>query len=260
MDLGLREKVVMVVGASRGIGRSVALSAAGEGAHLAIGARSAEDLNETVDAIKACGSRVVSAAGDMAERAEVDRLVAAATDQLGGVDAVVTCVGSTPLGRFDSIGVDVWQLAFATKFLPTVHAVRAATPALRARGGAVVAVAGNSSHAPDPLLTTSVVMNSALVGLVGALARELAPAGISVNAVSPGPVDTERLQGLIAARADAGGLSNDEARASIERAIPSGQIAQPADVAPVVVALLSPLWRHLTGENVVVDGAQSWAC
>ncbi len=261
MDLGLQGKVVLVTGASRGIGRAVAVAAAGEGADLAIAARTPDDLDETASAVEATGSRVVAVAGDMTDPAELERLVVAATDRLGGIDAAVTCVGSTPLGRFGSLEADTWALAFGTKFMATVHAIRAVTPALRARGGgSVLAVAGNSSHAPDPLLATSVVMNSALVGLVGVLARDLAADGISVNAVSPGPVDTARFAGLTAARADADGSSHEQARRAIERGIPTGRVAQPAEVASVVVSLLSPKWRHLTGENIVIDGAQSWAC
>jgi len=261
MELGLEGKVVLVTGASRGIGRAVAMAAAGEGADVALGARSPGDLAETASAVEALGCRAVPVAGDMADPVEVGRLVAAATDRLGGIDAVVTCVGSTPLGRFAALEPDTWGLAFTTKFMATIHAIRAATPALRSRGGgSVVVIAGNSSHAPDPLLATSVVMNSALVGLVGVLARDLAADEISVNAVSPGPVDTARLAGLTAARAEADGSSLEAARRAIEEGIPTGRVAQPAEIASVVVSLLSPRWRHLTGENIVMDGAQSWSC
>jgi len=261
MDLGLKGKVVLVTGASRGIGRAVAVASASEGADVAIGARSPDDLADTASAVEALGCRAVAVAGDMADPAEVERLVSAATDRLGGIDALVTCVGSTPLGHFATLAPETWGLAFTTKFMSTVHAIRAVTSALRSRGGgSVVAVAGNSSHAPDPLLATSVVMNSALVGLVGVLARDLAADNISVNAVSPGPVDTPRLTGLTAARAEADGIPLEAARHAIEAAIPTGRVAQPAEIASVVVSLLSPQWRQLTGENIVMDGAQSWSC
>ena len=260
MNLGLQGRTVVVTGASRGIGRAVALAAADEGANLALGARTASDLDRVAEEASDRGVRTTVEYGDLTDASAVDRLIHRAREEFGAVHGLVTCVGSTPLGSFSSLTDEVWVSAVTTKFLATLRAVRAAIPALRAGGGgSVVMLAGNSSHAPDPTLVTSAAMNSALVGVMGALAREMAPLGIAVNCVSPGPVATGRFDALLAAQARDTGMDEDAVRHQIVSNIPRGVIAQPSEVASVVACLLSPRWAHVTGENVVVDGAQTWA-
>jgi 3-oxoacyl-[acyl-carrier protein] reductase len=259
VNLGLNGRTVIVTGASRGIGRAVALTAAEEGANLALGARGAADLDRVAQEASRLGASVTVEYGDLSDEAIVGKLIHRAREEFGAVHGLVTCVGATPLGTFSTLTDEVWVSAVTMKFLATLRAVRAVIPALRASGGgSVVMLAGNSSHAPDPRLITSVAMNSALVGAMGALARELAPLGIAVNCVSPGPVATGRFDALLAAQARDSAMDATAARQEIISTIPRGVVAQPAEVASVVTCLLSPRWVHVTGENVVVDGAQTW--
>jgi len=259
MNLGLSGKVVMITGASRGIGRACALLLAEEGAHLALGARHADDLAQVAKDARVLGVQVVTEASDMVKQDNVDRLAERAVGELGGLHGLVSCVGSTPLGDFDALDDALWQAAFEMKFLASVRALRATTRHFRSAGsGSAVVVAGNSTHVPDPLMATSSVINGALVRMVGAFARQVAGVGISVNCVSPGPVTTQRFDGLVEAHAAASGLDTKAARLQVQGQIPRGRAARPDEVAVVVVSLLSPLFSHVNGENVLVDGAQGW--
>ena len=176
----------------------------------------------------------------------------------GRLDGLVCCVGSTPLGDFAAVTDDQWRQAFEMKMLATIRAIRAARPHLAASGdGRVVVITGNASRTRFPFLLTSTVMNAGLESLVSSLAKQLARDGIAVNAVSPGPVDTRRYEGLVEAVAVHTGLDRSAARRHIEASIPTGRVNQPEDVARLVAYLVSPSAASVTGTTYVIDGGQS---
>lgn len=260
MDLGLKGRTVVVTGASAGIGQATSLALAAEGCRLAAGARNGERLEALAADVRDQGGEVVTVTGDLTEQARVQHLVDAARDTFGGVDALVTCVGSTPVGDFDDLTDDVWQQAFTMKFLATVRAVRAALPALRAAdGGRVVVVGGNTAQEPTPWMATSGAMNAALGNLVATLARQYGPDGVGAVCVNPGPVRTARYDGMHGTVMRRESLDAEAAARHIVAAIPDGRIAEPAEIGALIAWLASPRAAHLTGTTVVADGGQSWA-
>ena len=258
MDLGLDGRVVAIAGAGVGIGRAVALEVARGGAKVVMGARDREALHEVSDAVRTLGGRAAPVVGDLATDRGVKGLVRVAVDTFGKLDGLVCCVGSTPLGDFGAVTDDQWRLAFEMKVLATIKAIRAARPHLATSGaGRVVVITGNASRARFPYLLTSTVMNSGLESLVSSLAVQLAEDRIAINAVSPGPVDTRRFEGLVDAVAVHMGLDPSSARRHIEASIPTGCINEPEDVARLVTYLVSPSAKAVTGATYVIDGGQS---
>ena len=258
MDLGLDGRVVAVAGAGIGIGRAVALEVVRGGAAVVVGARDREALLEVTGAVRALGGQAGAVVGDLATDRGVNELARAAVETFGRLDGLVCCVGSTPLGDFSAVTDDQWQQAFEMKMLATIRAIRAARPHLALSGdGRVVVITGNASRVRFPFLLTSTVMNSGLESLVSSLAGQLAGDGIAINAVSPGPVDTRRYEGLVEAVAVHADLDPSSARRSIEASIPTGRINQPGEVARLVAYLVSPAAASVTGATYVIDGGQS---
>ena len=144
------------------------------------------------------------------------------------------------------------------KVLATIRAIRVARPHLAATGaGRVVVVTGNASRTRLPYLLTSTVMNAGLEALVSSLARQFSADGIAINAVSPGPVNTRRYEGLVEAVAVHTGLDSPSARRHIEASIPAGRITEPEEVARLVAYLVAPSAAPVTGSTYIIDGGQS---
>ncbi len=259
MDLGLEGRVALVGGASRGIGKAVALGLAREGARVAICARGEETLEEAAAEIRAAtGAEVLPVTCDMADAGDIRRFVAATADAFGRLDVVVNNAGGPPPGPFDAHDEAAWQHALNQNFLSVARTVREALPHLRAAGGGrIVNVTSVAAKEPIPGLVLSNAARLAVVGLAKTLSRELGPDGITVNNICPGLTLTDRMRELHGTRARAEGRSLDEALAEEARRIPLRRLAQPEDVAALVVFLASGPARHITGTTIQVDGGST---
>ena len=179
-------------------------------------------------------------------------------ETFGRLDGLVCCVGSTPLGDFSVVNDHDWRQAFEMKVLATIRAIRVARPHLAATGaGRVVAVTGNASRTRLPYLLTSTIMNAGLKALVSSLSRQFSADGIAINAVSPGPVNTRRYEGLVEAVAVHTGLDSPSAWRHIEASIPAGRITEPEEVVRLVAYLVAPSAAPVTGSTYIIDGGQS---
>lgn len=258
MDLMLTGKNVLITGGSKGIGKACALSFAEEGANVAIAARTQSTLDEAAAEIDAAGSgSVTTLSGDMTKWEDASRVVEEAISALGSIDVLVTCAGSSPGGLIEELTEEDWDSSLNLKFMGYVRAMKAVLPHMRARGfGSVVLVVGNDGVKPTFWETTAGAANAAGINVASSMAEQYGKHGIRVNTVNPGPVDTERWDGLEKAMARDMGITQEQAHHFAISSIPLGRIARPDEIADLVVFLASERASFINGAHVVIDGAQ----
>ena len=247
MDLGLRDKVAIVTGGSRGIGRSIALAFADEGCRVAICARGEEALRQTEAELRERGVDALGIVADVSQASDVERLVAETVERFGRLDALVNNAGTRAREDTD----DVWDATYSSNLQAAVRATRAAVPHLRDSGaGSIVHIAsiyGRESGGP----ASYNAIKSAMISHAKAMALELAPE-IRVNSVAPGSVAFPGGSWGRRLEEDPEGM-----RRFIAENLPMGRFGTPEEIANVVVFLCSPQASWITGACINVDGGQS---
>jgi 3-oxoacyl-[acyl-carrier protein] reductase len=258
MDLGLRGKVALVTGGSKGIGKAVTRGLAAEGAKVAICARERGALEKTAAEIAAeTGSPVFTVAGDLTKPGDVQAIVDKTVAHFGRIDVLVNNAGAAPGGLLLDLSEDDWQQALQLKFMGYVRCMKAVMPhMLKQGGGRIVNVVGNDGVKPIGIELTPSAANAADLAVTVALAEQYGRNGICINAVNPGPVATERWEGLVAGIARARGITDAEAQHRAERSIPLGRICTPEEVANVVVFVASDRASFMNGALITLDGGQ----
>ncbi|MFI1564254.1 oxidoreductase [Streptomyces sp. NPDC020490] len=258
MDLHLTDKVVVVTGASRGIGLAIARAFAHEGARVIAGARRP---GPELDALHASHG-LVPVAGDLSRTEGVDALVATALDRFGRIDVLVNNVGQVVprLGGFLSVTDEEWLTTLNINLLSAVRATRAALPALLETGGTIVTISSVNAFLPDPGVIDYTASKAALTNFSKALSKEVAAKGVRVNTIAPGPVTTDIWVGeggIGDTLANALGVDRDTAvQQAVEGigGIATGRFTRPDEVADLALMLASDRSGNITGADFTIDG------
>ncbi|ANS64320.1 dehydrogenase [Streptomyces lincolnensis] len=245
MDLGLKDRVYVVTGATRGLGNAVARELVADGAKVVITGR---EEKRVADAAGALGPNAVGVAADNADPEAAAGLIAAAREHFGTFDGVLVSVGGPAPGFVADNTDEQWRSAFESVFLGAVRLARAAAAELEA-GGVIGFVLSASVHEPIPGLTISNGLRPGLAGFAKSLADELGPRGIRVVGLLPSRIDTDRVRELDQMAADP-----EAARIAQESRIPLRRYGTPEEFGRVGAFLLSPAASYLTGVMVPVDG------
>ena len=254
-ESGQTRRAAVVMAATQGLGRGSAEALARDGYDLLICARSAEAVDAAAGELAAAGTRVEGMTADVSKPGDLDAVFARADECFGRLDALVANAGGPPPGSFLDATDDLWERAFQLTLMSAVRAMRQAVPRMRRNGfGRIVVIGSSSVKQPIDGLVLSNAFRPALVGTVKTLAREVAPDGITVNIVSPGRVDTERVRSLDRSRAERTGQSYEDVRAASEASIPAGHYGSPDDVGALVAFLCSERAGYITGQSILVDG------
>lgn len=247
MDLGLKDRVYVITGATRGLGFATAEALVADGAKVVVTGRTDEAATEAAAQLGA-GS-AVGIGADNAAPETAERLVETAKTRFGRFDGVLISVGGPPAGvPADSLTDDQWRSAFETVFLGAVRLARTAVGEL-GEGGAIAFVLSGSVHEPIPGLTLSNGLRPGLAGFAKTLANEAGPLGIRVLGLLPGRIATERLQYLDSLSGD-----GDAARERNEATIPLRRYGTPQEFGRTAAFALSPAASYLTGVMLPVDG------
>ncbi|MEX0273945.1 MAG: SDR family oxidoreductase [Flavobacteriaceae bacterium] len=247
MDLGLKDKVALVLASSKGLGKQVAKELAAEGAHVAICGTNQGTLWETKAEIEqATNSEILAVPCDLTKKEDRENLVSVVKGRLGKVDILVTNMGGPPPGPFESYGLEDWEELFNFLFLSAVDIIKQTIADMKANGfGRILLITSIASKQPVDNLISSNSMRAGLVGFMKSLSNEYAPHGITVNNILPGFTRTERLDELFA---------NSPNLKESKRYIPMKRFGTPEEFSAVVTFLASERASYVTGVSIPVDG------
>ena len=250
----LSGKVAIVTGASRGIGRAIAVRLAKDGAKTVLCARSAGDLEAAVKEIESAGGTAASMALDLRLPESPAQLGDFAVRHFGGIDIVVNNVGATKRDDFLKLTDDDWLDGFALKFFGAVRLTRAAWPHLKASRGSVINISGAGGRTPGAEFAIGGSVNAAMQSFTKAMAELGIADGVQVNVINPGSIRTARLQKRLAALAAERGTDLAAAERQMIAATKTTRIGEPEDIAALVAFIAGPEGRFLQGSMIDMDG------
>ncbi|HUU27437.1 MAG TPA: SDR family oxidoreductase [archaeon] len=256
MDLGLKDKVAVVCGASRGLGYASAWELANEGARVVICAREPRALLEAAQRIaRETGSAVKAVPADVSQPDAGRKVVGQALESFGALNILVNNAGGPPPGLFEVHDDQAWLRAFELNLMSAVRFIRTAIEPMRASGGGkIVNITSLAVKQPIDGLILSNSVRAGVVGLAKTLSNELAKDRILVNNVCPGFIETDRSVSLLKNRAAKEGKTYEEILEALNAGIPLGRMGEPRELAALVAFLCSERASYITGATIQVDG------
>ncbi len=253
-ELRLTGKSALITGASRNIGRAIALAFAAEGADLVLNTRvNGEELDAVAADCRKAGVRVVQALGDIGDAAAVDAMVAQGLAELGAIDVVVCNAAIRPHKAITETSLEDWHRVMAVDLHSAFYLARAVVPAMKTRRrGSIIALGGQSAITGRPNTAAVTAAKSGLLGLIRALAAELGPFGIRANMVVPGLIDTERRY----AEWYPEFKQTPPGDPAQLKEIPLRRLGRPEDIAEACVFLASDASSYVTGDTIRVMGGR----
>jgi 3-hydroxybutyrate dehydrogenase len=253
--LSLSGRRAVVTGASKGIGRSIALALAGAGADIVVTARNLPDLETVAAEIEALGRRSLALSCDITDPDGVQRMAAAALEGLGGVDILVNNAGSAQSHKFLTHPDALWHQMIAVNLTSVYYVCKTFAPAMvQQRWGRIINIASIASKIGGRYIAAYTAAKHGVLGLTRALALEFVQDGVTVNAVCPGYVDTPLTNANIANIAQRTGMTEAQARETLAKVSPQKRLIEPDEVATVALFLAQDNSRGITGQAINVDG------
>src|SRR3954467_15817445 len=256
MELGLKGKVALVTGASRGIGQGIALSLAEEGCDLLITGRDEAALQGVAATIKGKGRKAAISVLDLRTEGAEKPLVEAARREFGRLDILVNNAGATQRGDFFKLSDADWADGFALKFFAHVRLTREAWPMLKAQHGSLVTIAGIGGKEPEAAFTIGSSVNAACVAFTKAMADIGKNEGVQVNSINPGRVETERLWRRLRLTGKNTGRDEAAVREEYRKDFNISPFGTVEDLGSFIAFLFSPRGRWLHGASIDIDGRQ----
>jgi 3-oxoacyl-[acyl-carrier protein] reductase len=256
MHMGLEDRVAIIGGSSRGLGKACALALAREGVKVTICARNEGSLQQTAAEIrKEYGTEVLAVVSDLMKYEDIRRLVGETKSAFGRIDILVNNTGGPPPGGVFHHDDEAWEAAFQRLLMYVVRICREVVPYMKEQGwGRIINNTSFTVKEPADRLILSNVFRVGVISIAKTLSRELAKYNITVNNVCPGTFDTERIQQLLEERAEASGKTFNAVRDELIESIPLGRMQKPEELADLVVFLASERASGITGTTIQVDG------
>lgn len=254
MKFSLKDKIAVVTGGSRGIGRSIAFAFSRFGARVVITSRKADDLEAAAKEIKAAGGEVLAIPAHLGKREEIDRVVKTVTDEYGRIDILVNNAGASPaMGSVLDCDERLWDTIMNLNMKGLYFMSQAAARIMKNQGGGkIINISSVNGFKPEPFVNVYSISKAGVRMITKAFAAELAPYNIQVNTIAPGPVSTKMMD------SHWWNLSPEEAEKAKEalgKALPMQRIGCPDDIAGAAVYLASEASAYTTGTEIVIDGA-----
>jgi NAD(P)-dependent dehydrogenase (short-subunit alcohol dehydrogenase family) len=247
-------KVSVVTGASRGIGRAIALRLAAEGSRVVLSSRTQADLDSAADEIERKGGQAAVLAQDLREPQAGAQLAQFAINRFGRIDVVVNNAGATKRGEFTELTQADFADGFALKYFGAVNLTRAAWPHLKTSSGSVIFISGAGGRTPGAQFAIGGSVNAALLSLTKALADLGIRDGVQVNAINPGAIRTDRYSARMQTLAKQRGISIEQAEAEFVKEARTVRIGEPEEIAALVAFIAGPEGRFLQGSLIDIDG------
>ena len=258
MDFGIKGKIALVAAASRGLGRGCADQLAAEHCRVAICSRDETGAKQAAEEIAShTGAQVLGFGADMSKAEDIDRLLREVKNALGHPEILVTNAGGPPPGTYASTDLAEYEKALNLNLMSAVRLIHGVTPAMREKGwGRIIAITSISVKQPIGNLLLSNMARAGLTGFLKTIATELAPSGITVNALLPGTHKTSRIDQLVKDRAAREEKSEDDVFREMMTTIPTGTLGETEDFGAAAAFLASEQARYITGQNLLIDGGK----
>ncbi len=257
MTKPLDNRSALVTGGSKGIGRAIALALADAGADVAISSRTMPDLQKVADEIQSSGQRSLAVVCDVTDAEQIVNLVDQVVEGLGPIDILVNNAGASGSHKFIDHPDELWDRMLAINLTSVYRVSKAVVPQMVERDwGRVINIASVASKTPTRYASAYTASKHGVLGLTRAMALELNPFNITVNAICPAYVDTPMTTATIAKSAEKTGRSPDEIRQIIEKGNPQGRLITPEEVAAVAVLLAGDSSRGITSQAINIDGGE----
>lgn len=255
MDFGLKDKVAIVTGASKGMGLAISKAYISEGVKVMMVSRDETLLQNHAVAFRKEGGIVDFVAGDVSDPDLAAKVVNKVKDLWGRADILINNAGGPPMGTFMEHNANVWEAAMQTNLMSVVRFCQAFAPLMISnKWGRIISITSTAAKEPAPVMVLSSTARAGVGAFTKAISTELAQYNISANVICPGGVLTERLESLILARGKRENRSYDELLNESQMSIPAKRFASPAEIADTILFLTSERGGYITGVSLAVDG------